>query len=126
MRLTRDSVHAGDDVDAPHEVRPELPADADLADLADWILAHHYLPTAGLGGTWVLFLGARRGGRAAAVPGRPAAAISWWTHEPPEVAFILPPDTPVAGYQWADLRHGHRGGAQEVAQRWSPTPGAPW
>jgi hypothetical protein len=30
LTLTRDSVHAGDDWDAPHEVRPDLPLDGDL------------------------------------------------------------------------------------------------
>ncbi|HEY9350786.1 MAG TPA: hypothetical protein VIP75_08835 [Acidothermales bacterium] len=117
LMLTRDSVHAADDVDAPHEVRPELAEDADLGDLVDWILRRHYLPLAG-GGTWVLFLGARRGGRAAAIPGRPAAVISSSKHQPPEVAFILEADSPVAGHWWAVLAHGYRGGAQEVAQRW--------
>lgn len=119
LRLTRGSVHAADDV---AEVHPQLPEDANLGDLVDWILGHHYLPTAGLGGTWLLSLGASLGGRPATITGRPVAAISWWTYEPPEVAFILPRDTPVAGSSWADLRHGGPGGAQEVAERWGARP----
>ena len=122
MELTRDSLHAADDVDAPHEVRPELAEAAVLGDLVDWILRHHYLPLTG-SGTWVLCLGARRGGRAAAIPGRPAAAISREKDEPTEVAFILPANSPVAGYWWADLVHGYRGSAQEVAERWVTRPG---
>ena len=74
-------------------------------------------------GTWVLCLGARRGGPAAAIPGRPAAAISREKDEPTEIAFILPANSPVAGYWWADLVHGYRGSAQEVAKRWVTRPG---
>jgi hypothetical protein len=98
--------------------------DADLGDLTTWIVDHRYLPTSGLGGTWVRFHGARREARAPADDRSPAAAVSWWTYEPPEVAFILSPNTPIAGWSWADLTHGHRGGAREVAVRWgAPPPG---
>ena len=34
----------------------------------------------------------------------------------------LPWRPPVAGYWWADLAHGYRGDAQEVAKRWVTRP----
>jgi hypothetical protein len=52
--LTRNSVAAGDDIDAPHKKRVTL-ADCDLAtDLVDFIVAKGYLPKiVGGAATWV-------------------------------------------------------------------------
>lgn len=55
IQLTRDSVCAGDDFDAPHPAEAHLPLGANLVDLGHWITKNAYLPSiAGGASVWVV------------------------------------------------------------------------
>jgi len=83
MRLViwRDSVCAGDDVDAPHELSLTFPSDASLQNLADLLLAQRYLASISGGqATWIL------------ESTRPLAVFAQqWPHP----RFLMAPDTPL-------------------------------
>ena len=82
VALSRDSVAAGDDVDAPHAKTLTLPATATLSDLCTAILDQHYLAQiAGGQASWVV----RSGDRALAV-----LAQQWR-----RALFLTAPDIPV-------------------------------
>ncbi len=54
VRLTRDSVCAGDDLDPPHEQQIEVSADSTAVDIINAVLRCGYLPKiAGGKATWV-------------------------------------------------------------------------
>lgn len=53
LHLTRDSVAAGDDVDAPHAQQFVVPDQLSLAEVLQWVLARRYLArVAGGRATW--------------------------------------------------------------------------
>ena len=55
ITIWRDSVCAGDDADAPHEVRLVLPREVSVGSLADRIIERRYLASvAGDRATWIL------------------------------------------------------------------------
>lgn len=80
--LWRDSVCAGDDGDAPHELVLEVSCDLSLRDLVNACLARHYLASIrGDKATWIL--GASR----------PLAVIAQQWFQP---RFLVPPESPVS------------------------------
>ena len=60
LRLTRDSVAAGDDADAPHAVEMQFERDAGAVAVAEAILAANYPAHVMGGATWWLSLGSDR------------------------------------------------------------------
>lgn len=80
--LWRDSVCAGDDCDAPHELILDVSRDLSLRDLVRDCLARHYLASISGGeATWIL--GASR----------PLAVIAQQWLQP---WFLVPPESPVS------------------------------
>ena len=59
LRCTRDSVAMGDDADAPHETFIELPDDARVGDLVDWLRARGAPASVVGGSTWSLRVSGR-------------------------------------------------------------------
>ena len=59
VRLTRDSVCAGDDVDAPHERQAEVPRFTDPAELAAHLQSGYLARVAGRGHSWSCRLNGR-------------------------------------------------------------------
>jgi hypothetical protein len=57
VRLTRDSVAAGDDTDAPHPVLVELPAVATVGDFCGWVRSARPIASVQGGSTWALRVG---------------------------------------------------------------------
>lgn len=55
IHLTRDSVAAGDDIDAPHHLSTSVPISTSALSLVQSVLEHGYLPRiAGGEATWVI------------------------------------------------------------------------
>jgi hypothetical protein len=71
LTLTRDSVCAGDDVDAPHERVIEIAAVSDAAALLEQVPAGYLASVAGVGHSWTAILN-----------GKPMARISINETEP--------------------------------------------
>jgi hypothetical protein len=65
VQITRDSVSSVDGIRAPHVMAARLSPAPVLAELVEWVVAHHYLAGLPEGDTWVLHLGSRVGTPAA-------------------------------------------------------------
>jgi hypothetical protein len=84
LKLTRRSVAAGDDVDAPHKHSFRVPSGSTLAELLDIVLRSGYLASISGGkATWSVHAGAR--------PGKSALAVVAQEWDAPK--FIAPAGT---------------------------------
>ena len=90
ITIWRDSVAAGDDADAPHELLLEVTPQTTLQEITDYVLGKSYLASISGGrATWTL------------QSERPLAVIAQQWEQP---HFLIPPETPVWDCVQLDMR----------------------